>query len=76
MKLLDIQSKKKLAIYGVCGKNLEWFKSYLRNRKQYVQIDDENKTDFLSVTYGVPQVSILGPLLFIFSLFCHQMKAK
>ena len=26
-------------------KTLEWFKSYLRNRKQYIQIDEKNKTD-------------------------------
>ena len=37
-------------------KNLEWFKIYLGNRKEYIQIDDKNETDFLSVTYGVPQV--------------------
>ena len=46
-------------------KNLEWFKSYLTNRNQYIQIDEKNKTDFLSVTCGVPQSSILGPLLFL-----------
>ena len=56
---------QKLDIYGIHGKNLEWFKSYLRNRKQYIQIDEKNKTDFLSVTCGVPQGSILEPLLFL-----------
>ena len=44
---------KKLEIYGIHGKNLEWSKSYLRNRKQYIQIDDKNKADFLSITCGV-----------------------
>ena len=37
---------KTLETYGTHGKNLEWFKSYLRNRKQYIQIDDKNKTNF------------------------------
>ena len=56
---------QKLEIYGIHGKNLEWFKSYLMNRKQYIQIDEKNKTDFLSVTCGVPQGSILELLLFL-----------
>ena len=53
-KALDIVNYsiilEKLEIYGIHGKNLEWFKSYLRNRKQYLQVDDKNKTEFLSVT--------------------------
>ena len=66
MILITIPSfLKKLEIYGIQGKSLEWLKSYLRNRKQYIQIDDNNKIDFLSVTSGVAQGSILGPLLFL-----------
>ena len=45
--------------------NIEWFKSYLRNRKQYIQIDEENKTDFVSVTCEVSRSAILGPHLFL-----------
>ena len=56
---------KKIEIYGIYGKNLESFKSYLRNRKQYIQIDDKNKIGFLSVI-EVPQGSILWPLLLLF----------
>ena len=56
---------KKLEIYGIHGKKGEWCKSYLRNRKQYIQIDGKNKTDPLSVTCGVSQGSILEPLLFL-----------
>ena len=43
---------------------LAWFKSYLNNRKQYISADDlSNKC--LDIICGVPQGSILGPLLFL-----------
>ena len=54
----------KLEFYGIRGIALDWFKSYLANRKQYV-IYNNKTSDNLDITCGVPQGSVLGPLLFI-----------
>ena len=54
----------KLQFYGIQGTNLNLFHSYLTNRKQYTEIDDL-KSNILPIQTGVPQGSILGPLLFI-----------
>ena len=55
---------RKLEAYGIRGMANEWLKSYLHNRLQYVSVEDNN-SDLLNVICGVPQVSILGPKLFI-----------
>ena len=54
----------KLYHYEVRGIPLEWFKRYLNNRKQQVQINNIFFTNIHTMTKGVPQGSILGPLLF------------
>ena len=55
---------KKLTFYGIRGTPLEWFKSYLHGRRQIVKLD-KVLSDPLPIDYGVPQGSILGPLLFL-----------
>ena len=52
----------KLKYYGINGNLLAWIKSYLTDRKQYVL---KQSTGLMDITCGVPQGSILGPLLFL-----------
>ena len=61
---------KKLSIYGANDLSLKWFGSYLTERKQIVRINGCCSTS-KQLFQGVPQGSILGPILFL--LFVNDM---
>ena len=54
----------KLNHYGIRGVSNDWFKSYLSNRNQYVSINGY-KSGLAAINCGVPQGSVLGPLLLL-----------
>ena len=58
---------EKLNEYGIRGVANKWLQNYITNtRKQYV-VTDYHSSELLDMTCGVPQGSVLGPILFIFT---------
>ena len=55
---------KKLEHYGVRSHAIKWFTSYLTGRKQYTSVNNAS-SQVVEIFYGVPQGSVLGPLLFL-----------
>ena len=65
----------KLKFYGPSNTSLSWFGSYLYQRQQFVELDDTiSRTAIINT--GVPQGSILGPLLFIIYMNDIHMASK
>lgn len=55
---------QKLEVIGIRGLALDWFNTYLTNRRQYVKVG-ESISRQKNMVFGVPQSSVLGPTLFI-----------
>ena len=57
----------KLQFYGIRGNTYDWFRSYLSSREQFVELNGVRSAS-KSIIHGVPQGSVLGPILFLIAI--------
>ena len=63
---------KKLSIYGANDVTVEWFRSYLTGKNQYVRVNGSCSSS-RQLLEGVPQGSIIGPILFLVFIHVYDM---
>ena len=67
----------KFNYYGITGNSVSWIENFLLYRTQYVQVSG-TRSSWISVTPGVPQDTVIGPLLFLIYIndIVHNLNSK